>query len=46
MEADILIYVVAALAISEALAFIPRLKSNGVLHFITLILRRLASKKV
>mgnify|MGYP000904871325 CR=1 FL=1 len=36
----------AALAISEGLALIPALKSNGILHFVLLLLRKLNGKSV
>lgn len=45
-DSPMLAIVGAALAISEALALIPSLKSNGILHFVILTLQKMSGKSV
>jgi len=45
MEGTILIILTAVVAISEALALIPKLKSNSILQLIGNIAKRLIGKK-
>lgn len=42
----IMVVVSALLAVSEALSFIPRIKSNGVFQIVVNVLRWLATKPI
>jgi len=43
---EITVILIALLAISEALSYIPAVKSNGVFQVITAMLKKLVGKKI